>query len=141
MVLTTSSSGRYPLMKILTYISITIIIVSLVSGYLFINNSNRNSALNTTLKWARLSSFPKCAKDLELVSSGSMFTREFVVEFTCPKSALKKWIDNSPGLLDAVQKKKGDIIIYSIKPGAGAQFAELTVNWQTNHVIVKTYWD
>ena len=44
------------------------------------------------------------------------------------------------GISDAEIFQEGVIIRYSIRPGGGAQFAEVRVNWTNGEVVVRTYW-
>ncbi len=98
-------------------------------------------AMETIYAWARLSRIPKTSSNISIKASGSRFTREFVLEFDAPKSDISSWVGTCPGLLNAVRSiaPNGDVH-FQIQPGAGAQFAELTILRNGSHILVRTYW-
>lgn len=100
----------------------------------------RQAALNTALKWTRLASPPSTATHYELQVDGSAFTREFRISFVAPPGDIAQWLGSSPGVADAVISKSGSITIYRIKPGGGAQFAEVQVDESSGVVTIRTYW-
>lgn len=99
----------------------------------------RQSALATTREWARLNPFPTSAKNIKVDTRGGMFTREFYVEFDAPPADVEAWILASPGPATA-KVSGGNVRDYVIKPGGGAQFAELFFYTLTGHVVVHVYW-
>jgi len=123
------------LFRIFYFISITVIL-----GYFLISYINEKSARSTTLEWSRLAYWPECAKKERAATSGSMFTREFEYSFKCPLQEVEQWLDESSGIKDAEIDKQGQLTIYKIKPGGGAQFAELRVHSKTGSVNLRVYW-
>src|SRR4051812_36160977 len=57
----------------------------------------KNSAIEAALDWTRMSPIPAAATNTEVVTKGSMFTREFVVTFQLPQKQLQQWLAGSPG--------------------------------------------
>jgi len=104
-------------------------------------NQNDKSAVKTVEEWVRLAPISSCDTNPTVETTGSMFTREFLVEFSCDPDELKKWIASSPGLNDArVSKNKGQKQIYTVTPGGGAAAARVEIDQQSNTVYVHTYW-
>lgn len=71
---------------------------------------------------------------------GSMFTREFVIEFAAPKDDIAAWLNASPGTADALLQVDTPSQVISIKPGGGAMFAEVQVDWSSGRVRIRTFW-
>ncbi|WP_435020913.1 hypothetical protein TA3x_002088 [Tundrisphaera sp. TA3] len=100
-------------------------------GYqLFSPHSSRNraSAIRRTLEWGRLEPFPASARDLKIVTEGSMFTRSFRTSFVAPVADVERWLRQSPGTRDDARASTGTgFRRFQIQPGGGANHAELTV--------------
>ena len=79
--------------------------------------------METTRAWAGLADFPGSAKNVRVTTQGSMFTREFYVEFDAPLADIDAWIMASPGPATATVSRIGTRRHYVITPGGGAQFA------------------
>lgn len=78
---------------------------------------------------------------ITIKTEGNAFSRAFRSSFTLLKEDLKKWIKESPGLQDAEITSVGETKKhYQIKPGGKAQFAEVTIDFNTNYVEIYTYW-
>src|SRR4051812_26626199 len=84
----------------------------------------RNSAIETSLTWARVAPIPESAHDRHVTTKGNMFTREYIITFTAPPNNVRQWLMASPGPSSAKQSLDGAITVYAISPGGGAQFAE-----------------
>jgi len=70
-----------------------------------------------------------------------MFTREFLISFSAQPDEIQTWLQNSPGILDAEAiEEDGGGWIYAIKPGGGAQFAELRLSPDRRRVSIRAYW-
>ena len=98
------------------------------------------SAIEAARKWARLAEFPDSAANVNVFVTGSMFTREFRIEFDAPLSDIERWLSDSPGTSDVEPDQSGSIRIYSIEPGGGAVFAEVLVDEQSSTVRIHTFW-
>jgi len=92
----------------------------------------------TICEWARVSSYSVSASSITVAVRGGMFTREFEVEMQMSEEKLAAWIASSPGFKDATTEKKDGVVIYHIKPGGGAQFAEIRV--RGDHVTIRVFW-
>ena len=100
----------------------------------------RQSAIDTSIEWARLAPLPVPTSEVAVEVAGSPFTREFRLSFHLSEAQLEKWLSDCKGISDAEIFQEGKITRYAIRPGGGAQFAEVRVNWPTGEVVVRTYW-
>ncbi len=117
-----------------------ILLALIVGGYFYIQRANYYSAIEATKEWARLNDFPATATNLTVETEGSMFTREFTIQFDAPLSDIQIWLNESPGTKDVVPTINGNTGKYSIEPGGGALHAELDLDESTGHVTINAYW-
>ena len=117
-----------------------ILVTVVVAGYFLLQRSNYYSGLNVTKEWAQLSEFPASATNLTVELSGSIFTREFTVEFDAPLADIEAWLKESPGTSTVTPEIDGSIRTYPIEPGGGAQHAELELDENSGHVTINSYW-
>jgi len=102
--------------------------------------ADKTSGINATLEWGRLAPFPKSARDLVVTKTGNIFTRGFRVSFSAPKEDIARWAEESPGLTETQPEKEGSQRKYEIKPGGGAQHAEVVIDDSTDKVQVYVFW-
>jgi hypothetical protein len=119
---------------------VSLVLVTSVCGYLYLQNVNYHSGLDAAKAWARLNDFPSTAPNVSVEATGSMFTREFTVTFVAPLEDINSWIDQSPGTKDGTPTIMGSVRKYEIEPGGGAQRAELQVDDRTRTVKIKASW-
>jgi len=117
-----------------------VMLLLVIAGYVFIQYDNYYSGLAATKEWARLNDFPATATEVTVSHYGSMFTREFTVEFNAPLADIETWLMQSPGTKEVVPVFDGTLRKYSITPGGGAQHAELDLDEATGHVRINAYW-
>lgn len=92
-------------------------------------------------EWGRLSPYPASAKNLRSSTSGSALTRSFRVRFSAPGDEIERWLKESPGTRDVVPEQRGPgQRRYLIKPGGGAQHAEVNVDDEQGLVSIYVYW-
>jgi hypothetical protein len=105
------------------------------------SSRNRASALDCILAWGRLAPLPRSAQQLTVTTHGNAFTREFRTSFVAPPEDIEEWLQTSLGTCDAVvtQASPG-VRHFQIKPGGGAEFAEVTVDDTQHRVSVRVYW-
>jgi len=96
--------------------------------------------ISATLEWTRLAPFPDEVTDFQISTTGSMFSRAFRASFKAEPAVIDSWLEKSPGVQDAEIEERGTTVIYKIKPGGGAQHAEVKHDRRTNSVRVYTYW-
>lgn len=119
----------------ITYLIIGICV--LLSGYFGWNKLEKASAISTTIEWAQLAPFPDNIYDFNITTKGSSGTREFNCEFKASKETILAWLKKCPSLSEEINFEKD---IFEIAPGGGAQFAEITVDWNIGKVVIVTYW-
>lgn len=97
-----------------------------------------DSAKSCVFQWARLDQFPDNVQDFKVKVTGNMFTRGFEVTFHAPPQVLEAWVKRCPGLNEAEVTVDGTRKIYAIKPGGGAQYAQVVIDGE--QVFIRTYW-
>jgi hypothetical protein len=100
----------------------------------------RESQFEIALEWSCMAPLPQSAYALESETTGSMFTREFLVSFKASEADIRAWLAVSPGVQGQVMDSADSVTIYSIKPCEGAQFAQVLVNWKAALVIIRAHW-
>jgi hypothetical protein len=129
---------RRRIIKILVLAASLVAVVA--AGAIYISRSYRQSAIDAATTWGRLAPLPPSAQNVQVEVNGSMFTREFVITFDAAPAVIQQWIAASPGPSSATTSTAGSITTYAIKPGGGAQFAEVKVDSSTNRVVIRTHW-
>jgi hypothetical protein len=76
-----------------------------------------------------------------ITTKGGVFTRAFSASFTANPAVIKAWVSASPGLKDTnPEKPESWLRKFIIKPGGGAQYAEVEIDGRSNVVKVYVYW-
>lgn len=105
------------------------------------SSRNRAFALETTLEWGRLAPLPPSAQQFNLTRHGSIFTRGFRSSFVAPPEDIEEWLRTSSGTREAVVTTPSlGVRHFQIKPGAGAEFAEVTADDSQHTVSIHVYW-
>jgi hypothetical protein len=105
------------------------------------NTAKQNEMEQITLEWARLAPFPQKAKNFNIYTEGSAFTRTFKGSFNCSEDEMESWVELSPGLQDAEIEDMSDTIKkYIISPGGGANYAEVVIDYAIGSVEFKVSW-
>jgi hypothetical protein len=92
------------------------------------------------LRWSRMAPIPKEATDLKVGTDGSMFTREFKVEFVLPSISIQRWLDASAGIRNSSSEVTGNEERFRIHPADGAQFAEVRVDRKSGKIRIHASW-
>lgn len=87
-----------------------------------------------------MNALPKSASKVSVDTEGSAFTREFKIGFNADEPDILEWLNKSKGTSALNINKSESHSTYKIEACAGAQFAELQINWKTQHVTIHTYW-
>ena len=102
---------------------------------------NRASAIDATLTWGRLASFPASAQQFVISTHGNMFSRAFRASFVAPAAEIDRWLQQSPGTREAtLSTPSPGVRHFQITPGGGAQHAEVTVDDTQHRVSICVYW-
>lgn len=114
----------------------------LVAGFrLWFMYRERQSAIECITTWARLAPFPDSIENLEIKTTGNMFTRGFQAEFSLPPNDLKQWLEACPGIQGVEPTSLGPVRKhYDIDPGGGAQHAEMEVDEHGHTVTIYVQW-
>ncbi|MEM6868678.1 MAG: hypothetical protein AAF528_09895 [Cyanobacteria bacterium P01_C01_bin.121] len=127
--------------KAVTAMGILLILTMLLSGgVLWIRQINRQSAIDTSLAWTRMSPLPESAKRIDVEVGGSLFTREFEVEFQASEADIKDWLVASPGVSFSPRDSISEGTVGYTISESDALFAQVTVDWETLTVLIHTYW-
>ncbi len=122
-------------------ILIAILFIGILSFLIYETSSRESSMIKTTIEWSRLAAFPDSKVNFHIEPIGSIFTREYISRFYLTKTELEKWIKDSPGLQDAKISVIDDTTKkYQIKPGGGAAYAYVTINFNTGLIIIDACW-
>ncbi len=136
--------------RMITHTTIALRVLLIVSSFIILacSSSNRRSemtaegrkeAIEATLEWGRLAPFPTSAREIKVKAEGGPFSRSFHCQFSASKSELEAWIKSSPGLLEAESTYGDGKTNYRIKPGGGANRAEVTIG-DDGSVQIYTSW-
>jgi len=102
---------------------------------------DKASAIDCTLTWGRLEPIPASAQQFKITKHGSAFTRGFRASFNAPAADIEDWLQRSPGAREAILTTPSPgIRHFKIKPGDGAEFAEVKVDDTQNRVFIHVYW-
>ena len=113
---------------LITAIAVSLICAACISSRRSqITPEERKQAMDATLEWGRLAPFPSSAREFTIEVEGGFFTRTFRSHFKAPKGDLDTWIKQSPGLMETEPTYADGKRKYTIKPGAGANRAEVTI--------------
>ena len=97
--------------------------------------------IETALEWARLAPFPQDVKDFKVFTEGNAFTRTFKGSFTASEQSIRSWVKQSIGLRNAKTKVISEgKIRYIIKPGGGANSAEVIIDYSSGRVEFIASW-
>lgn len=129
-------SRRARRLLLILAVSATVVVVGVVGYECYMREHIKSIAL----EWARMNPLPRSASEIETNTGGSMFTRACIVRFTAPLADIDAWLAASPGTQAVTPKREGTVRKYSITPGGGAAFAELTIDEQTHRVTIHAYW-
>jgi hypothetical protein len=99
----------------------------------------KKSAIDATLEWARLAPFSSSAQEFTIRVEGGSFTRSFRAHFKAPKHDIDNWVKQSPGLMSAEPTYANGKRTYIIRPGGGANRAQVTIG-DDDSVEIYTSW-
>lgn len=91
-------------------------------------------------EWGRLAPFPEAAEPVKLEVKGNPFARSFRARFRAPGEEIERWLGASPGTGDAMLERTPTTRHYEIKPGGGAQHAEVNVDDARHEVSIYVCW-
>ncbi|WP_299626733.1 hypothetical protein [uncultured Tenacibaculum sp.] len=98
-------------------------ICSLLVMYIYISNTyvlpwEKKEAIKFTLEMGGLNELPKEIHDLKIDKKGSMFTRQFILEFECENlKQIENWMRKSKRLKNNTPTIENNRKIFKIYPG------------------------
>ncbi|MFC6098117.1 hypothetical protein ACFPVY_15805 [Flavobacterium qiangtangense] len=97
------------------FLCVAIIIIGYFTNVIF--PWERTKSIQEAIDMGGLSELPIDAENIEIEKRGSMFTRQYIIEFNCTEAEIEKWIDKSKRLKNNIPKIEGKTKIYEIYPG------------------------
>jgi hypothetical protein len=105
--------------SIFTILAIIFVYVNYFSN--FVLPWQKKEIIETTLFWSGLNKFPENAEIIDIEKKGSLFTRQFIIEFKAEKEEIEKWKNSSKRLKNNIPKitlntnaKNVSLVIYAI---------------------------
>lgn len=125
--------------RLLLFISIFFIGISvpLFSNYVF--PWQKQTAIETTLIWAGISKFPASNDQIIVTKKGTLFTRQFLLEFETSTENIDRWIKTEIAFKKVSSVEKDNERIYNFHPGKKGSIGG-TIRIQNNKVLIKMSW-
>ena len=120
---------------------IVVLTIGFCIGAIVARRPSANESAKTAISaWCRLAELPSGSQRSEvLLAGGSAFTRELEISFQLEWRDLRRWISDSPGLLDAIVLTNGRVETYRVEP-KDAQYCLVEIDQSTGEVWIKAYW-
>ena len=123
--------------SIFTILAIIFVYVNYFSN--FVLPWQKKEIIETTLFWSGLNKFPENAEIIDIEKKGSLFTRQFIIEFKAEKEEIEKWKNSSKRLKNNIPKINGKTELYKISPGENGAIGG-KVEIEENNVIINISW-
>lgn len=102
---------------------------------------NKHKAIITTLSWGGLSPLPESSVDIKVWKKGSVFSRQFIIEFTTDKNSIDKWLNGNLKLKNIKPIIDSSSIKYDIHPGENGSIGGfITIDKKQNRVTIDMSW-
>jgi hypothetical protein len=101
---------------------------------------HRQGAIRAACEWGGLAPLPPAANDLEVRTSGSLFTRTFDIGFTAPAEEIEAWVDRSPRLRNTLYEKVNSRDHYTIPGEKGAIGGWVEIDRAAHRVTLSVSW-
>jgi hypothetical protein len=127
-------------LKVLAFLLVALtlyIYLQFFSGYVF--PWDKQEAIQTTTEWGGLAPLPAEMEEIDIEKEGSLFTRQFIIEFTASQEQIQNWIKNSKRLKNNSPEEKALKKIYNIHPGEVESFGG-NVEIEGNNVKINMSW-
>lgn len=117
--------------------------IALLTFYLLVFSNivfpwQKDNAIKTTLEWSGLIELPVENKNINITKQGSMFTRQYILEFTANTKEIENWIKKSEKLKKIPVKEIGKTEIYNVDGEKGAMGGTLKI--KDSLVILNMSW-
>ena len=101
---------------------------------------DRDGAIETALTWGGLESLPDDADIISVDTRGSMFAREFIIEFNCGQRELEQWIQNSGLTKLTPSTANNGLKVYQVTGQKGSIGGRVYVDNEKGNVIIDMSW-
>ncbi|MDH5608699.1 MAG: hypothetical protein OEY56_04410 [Cyclobacteriaceae bacterium] len=101
---------------------------------------DRAHAIDAALEWGGLNELPENADIISVDTEGSMFTREFIIEFNCGQKELDLWIQQSGLNKLSPEKDENGIKVYRVPGQKGSIGGLVYVDINKGNVIIDMSW-
>ncbi|UWY26791.1 hypothetical protein N4T20_13790 [Flavobacterium sp. TR2] len=82
----------------------------------FVMPWQKEDAIKCVLSWGQLENLPEKAEIISIEKRGSIFTRQFIIEFESSESEIKKWMQQSKGFENNIPEIRKNTKVYEIHP-------------------------
>ncbi|WP_417355810.1 hypothetical protein [Flavobacterium sp.] len=125
--------------KILTFLFTTSVLII----YLFVFSNivfpwQKDNAIKTALEWSGLTELPVENKNINITKQGSMFTRQYILEFSASTKKIENWVKENKKLNNVQPQIRNTTKTYTIPGEKGTTGG--TVKIKDNMVIINTSW-
>ncbi len=105
----------------------------------FVMPWQKEEAIKCALSWGQLEKLPDNAEILSMEKRGSIFTRQFIIEFESSEPEIKKWMEKSKGFENNIPKIRKNTKVYEIHPKSLQSYGG-KVEITGNKVIINMSW-
>lgn len=123
---------------IFSLLSIIIIgvLVSLFTNYIF--PWEKKDAIETTLDWSGISQLPVTNDNISIEKRGSLFTRQFILEFETSDKNTEDWIKKETVFKNINPIQKNNLRTYNIKGKNGSIGGKIII--ENKKVLINMSW-
>ena len=123
---------------ILTLISIFIIGISLFYFSNFVFPWEKKNVIETTLDWAGISQLPVNNEDISIEKRGSIFSRQFILNFETSNKNIEDWIERETVFKNINPIQKNNSKTYNIKGKNGSFGGQIII--ENRKVLINMSW-
>ncbi|WP_433829921.1 hypothetical protein [Flavobacterium anhuiense] len=105
----------------------------------FVMPWQREDAIKCALSWGQLEKLPDNAEIISMEKRGSIFTRQFIIEFENSESEIKQWMLQSKGFQNNIPKIRKNTKVYEIHPKSLQSYGG-RVEITGNKVLINMSW-
>jgi len=105
----------------------------------FVMPWQREDVIKCALSWGQLEKLPDNAEIVSMEKRGSIFTRQFIIEFESSESEINKWMHQSKGFQNNIPKIIKNTKVYEIHPKSLQSYGG-RVEITGNKVLINMSW-
>ena len=123
---------------VLSLISIFIIGISLFYFSNFVFPWEKKNVIETTLDWAGISQLPVNNEDISIEKRGSIFSRQFILNFETSNKNIEDWIERETVFKNINPIQKNNSKTYNIKGKNGSFGGQIII--ENRKVLINMSW-